>query len=79
MAQCIACSYVSNLKGRNDFIPLLVNGDGVAGIPLGINDGVPPLPANDDWLLAARCTVQLFGLAFPCHGGVWVAGDHSRN
>lgn len=70
---------MSDLKGRDDFIPLLVNGDGVAGIPLGIDDGVPPLPADDDGLLAARRTVQLFGLAFPRHGGVRVAGDHGRN
>lgn len=70
---------VSDLKGRDDFVPLLINGDGVAGVPLGVDDSVSSLPAYDDGLLAPRCAVQLLGLALPCHGGVWVAGDHGRN
>lgn len=78
-AWCIPCSCISDLKGRDDFIPLLVNGDRVAGIPLGIDDSVPPLPADDDGLFSARRTVQLFCLAFPRHGGVRVTGDHGRN
>lgn len=68
-----------HLKGRDDFVPFLVNGDGVAGIPLSVDDSVSPLPADDDGLLAPSCTVQFLGLALPGHGGVWVAGDHGRN
>lgn len=69
----------SDLKGRDDFVPLLVDGDGVTGVSLGIDDGVSSLPADDDGLLAPCCAVQLLGLALPCHGGVRVAGDHGRN
>lgn len=69
----------SNLQGGDDFVAFLVDGDGVAGIPLGVDDCVPPLPADDDGLLASRRAVQLLGLAFPCHRGVWVAGDHGGN
>lgn len=77
-AGCVSCS-VSDLKGRDDFVPLLVDGDGVTGVSLGVDDGVSPLPADDDGLLAPRCAVQLLGLALPRHGGVGVAGDHGRN
>lgn len=70
---------VSDLQGRDDFIPLLVDGDGVAWVPLGVDDGVSSLPADDDGLFSSRCAVQLLGLALSCHGGVGVAGDHGRN
>lgn len=70
---------VLNLEGRDDFVPFLIDGDGVAGIPLGVDDGVSPLPADDDGLLASRRAVQLLGLAFPRHGSVGVACDHGRN
>lgn len=70
---------VSDLKCRDDFVPLLVDGDGVAGISLSVNDGVSSLPADDDGLLAPCCAVQLLGLTLPRHGGVRVAGDHGRN
>lgn len=70
---------VSDLKRRDDFVPLLVDGYGVTGVSLSIDDGVSSLPADDDGLLATRCAVQLLGLALPRHGGVGVAGDHGRN
>lgn len=70
---------VSNLKSGDDFVAFLVDGDGVARIPLSVDDGVSPLPADDDGLLASCRAVQLLGLAFPRHGGVRVAGDHGRN
>lgn len=70
---------VRNLKGGDDFVAFLIDGDGVAGISLCVDDGVSPLPADDDGLLASRRAVQLLGLAFPRHGGVGVAGDHGGN
>lgn len=69
----------SDLQGGDDFIPLLVDCDGVPGVPLRINDRVSSLPADNNGLLASRCAVQLLGLALPGHGGVGVAGDHGRN
>lgn len=68
-----------NLKGGDDFVAFLIDGDGIAGVPLGVNDGVSPFPADDDGLLASRRAVQFLGLAFPRHGGVRVAGDHGGN
>lgn len=73
------CSLCSDLKGRDDFIPLLVDGDGVTGVPLRVDDGVSSLPTDDDGLLAPRRAVQLLGLTLPRHGGVGVAGDHGRD
>lgn len=70
---------VLNLEGGDDFVPFLIDGDGVAGIPLGVDDGVSPLPADDDGLLSSGRAVQLLGLAFPRHGSVGVACDHGRN
>lgn len=69
----------SDLQGGDDFIPLLVDSDGVSGVSLRINDRVSSLPADNDGLLASCCAVQLLGLALPSHGGVGVAGDHGRN
>ena len=69
----LLCGY---LEGGDDLVPLLVDGDGVARVPLGVDDGVAALPADDDGLLPARGAVQLLGLALPGHGGVGVAGDH---
>lgn len=70
---------MSDLKRGDDFVPLLVDGYGVTGVSLGINDGVSSLPSDDDGLLAPRRAVQLLGLALPRHGGVGVASDHGRN
>ena len=73
------CSLSVHLKRGDDFVPLLVDGYGVAGVSLGIDDCVPSLPADDYGLLSARRAVQLLGLALPRHGGVGVAGDHGGN
>lgn len=77
---CTGAQYsVSDLEGGDDFVPFLVDGNGVTGVSLCVDDGVPSLPADDDGLLAPRRAVQLLGLALPRHGGVGVAGDHGRN
>lgn len=79
MFVCFLFHTVSHLEGGDDLVTLLVDGDGVARVPLCVDDGVASLPANDDGLLTPRRAVQLFGLALLSHGGVGVAGDHGRN
>lgn len=55
------CTYrhVSHLQRRNDFIALFIGtgGDGVARVAVGVDDGVAPLPADDDGILAPGGTV----------------------
>lgn len=70
---------MSDLECGDNLVPLLVNGDGVAGVPLGIDDSVAPLPSDDDGLLPPRCAVQLLHLALDGHGGVGVRRDHGWN
>lgn len=70
---------MSNLERGDDLVTFLVDGDGVAGVPLCVDDGVAPLPADDDGLLPPRCAVQLLHLALDGHGGVGVRRDHGWN
>ena len=63
------------------FVRLLVGagGDGVAGVAVRVDDRVAPLPADDDGPLSPGRAVQLLHVALLGHGGVGVAGDHSRD
>lgn len=67
---------VSDLKGRDDFVSLLVDGDGVTGVSLGVDDGVASLPADDDGPFSPGCAVQLLHMTLLGHGSVGVTGDH---
>lgn len=69
------------LERGQDLICLLIwtCGDGVAGIAVGVDDGVPSLPADDDGPFSPGCTVQLLRVTLLGHGGVGVTGDHRRD
>ena len=63
---------------REDLIALLIGagGDGVAGVPVGVDDRVAPLPADDDRPRPPGGAGQLLDVALDGHGSVGVGGDH---
>lgn len=70
--------FATHLERGQHLICLLIwtGGNGVAGITVRVDDGVPSLPADDDGPFSPSGTVQLLHVTFLGHGGVGVAGDH---
>lgn len=73
--------HVSHLQRGNYFIALLIGagGDGVARVAVWVDDGVAPLPADDDGILPPGGTVQFLVLTLYSHGGVRVGCYHGWN
>lgn len=65
-----------HLEGGDDLVAVVLGGDGVAHVAVGVDDGVTLLPADDDGPLAPRRAVQLLALPLDGDGGVGVRGDH---
>jgi len=66
----------AHLQCGDNFVAVVLGGDGIPHDTVRVDDRVPLLPADDDGSLSPRRAVELLCVAFDGDGGVGVGGDH---